>query len=510
MPAIGRIDTGALRASVDLVDYIESFIPLKRGSRGEKTARCPFHDEKTPSFTASKAKQFYHCFAGDTRVITSDGTRAIGELSGSEHKILTTGGVWTSALFSSYGVAPLRRVELTRNGVNKEVFATSGHRWFVRSLGEATTDGLHKGDRLACVYPQPTNIDLDPSGVCHGVAFGDGTMDRPTFDVPDSYLTGFLAGYITTNGHVADDGTVCLNCKDEASLSWVRDTCHKLGIGTYGVTTQSRFGCGAYPSGIHRIHLLRPAIQPRFILKPSMRERFVASSHLQARQWWVVQGVSETNRIEEVFCASVPGTHAFALEDNILTGNCFGCGAHGDVIDFAMQYQGLQFREAAIDVARFSGFELPTDDGLQEAEVLKSRREAIARKMEAAMAIHVGVLALSTIPGAKPRPKDIKPRLAAVRVVRKGLAAMFDVGGPRATKDCPYDGNIHAELTGLWRGFLNRTTERHHGRTIRAVRPEAGTFPLIPFEREVLAARRVLDWLTEAYPSDHEQQRKRR
>lgn len=188
---------------------------------------------------------------------------------------------------------------------------------------------------------------------------------------------------------------------------------------------------------------------------------------------------------------------------------CFGCGAHGDVIDFAMQYQGMGFRDAAIDIARFSGFELPTDDGLQEAEILKARREAIARKMEAAMALHVGVLALGTVPGDKPTPKDIKPTLAAVRVVRKAIPAMFDVSGPRETGDWPDDGNIHTELAGLWRGFLNRITERHHGRNIRAVRPEAGAFPLIPFEREVLAARRVIDWITETYPSDHERRRQR-
>jgi DNA primase len=50
-----------LLARVDIVEVIEARVPLKRAGR-DWTARCPFHDERTPSFTVSPAKQFYHCF----------------------------------------------------------------------------------------------------------------------------------------------------------------------------------------------------------------------------------------------------------------------------------------------------------------------------------------------------------------------------------------------------------------------------------------------------------------
>jgi DNA primase len=46
---------------VDIVDVIEKFVPLKR-SGANLSACCPFHEEKTPSFTVSQQKQFYHCF----------------------------------------------------------------------------------------------------------------------------------------------------------------------------------------------------------------------------------------------------------------------------------------------------------------------------------------------------------------------------------------------------------------------------------------------------------------
>ncbi|MBT8040506.1 MAG: DNA primase, partial [Gammaproteobacteria bacterium] len=50
-----------LLGRIDIVEIIERRVPLKKAGR-EFQARCPFHDEKTPSFTVSPQKQFYHCF----------------------------------------------------------------------------------------------------------------------------------------------------------------------------------------------------------------------------------------------------------------------------------------------------------------------------------------------------------------------------------------------------------------------------------------------------------------
>ncbi|HET6720239.1 MAG TPA: DNA primase [Rhodocyclaceae bacterium] len=50
-----------LLARIDVVDLIDSFVPLKKAG-ANFSACCPFHNEKTPSFTVSPSKQFYHCF----------------------------------------------------------------------------------------------------------------------------------------------------------------------------------------------------------------------------------------------------------------------------------------------------------------------------------------------------------------------------------------------------------------------------------------------------------------
>ena len=45
----------------DIVDVVDKRVPLKKQGNNY-TACCPFHQEKTPSFSVNQERQFYYCF----------------------------------------------------------------------------------------------------------------------------------------------------------------------------------------------------------------------------------------------------------------------------------------------------------------------------------------------------------------------------------------------------------------------------------------------------------------
>ena len=61
MPVYTKESLDTLRQRVDLVDVIASHVEMQRSGAYYK-ARCPFHDEKTPSFLVQRGDKHYHCF----------------------------------------------------------------------------------------------------------------------------------------------------------------------------------------------------------------------------------------------------------------------------------------------------------------------------------------------------------------------------------------------------------------------------------------------------------------
>ncbi|MEV6030126.1 DNA primase [Nonomuraea sp. NPDC052116] len=419
---IRDVDIALVRERSPIADVIGEHIQLRNAGGGNLKGLCPFHDEKSPSFNVTPERGMYFCLAAETRVITWEGVRSIAELAGGVHRILASDGMWVDAPFMSFGVQPLMKIVMSRNGQQKEIFATPEHRWFVRSgrrqdkRTEVITKDLKPRQRLVTVFPGSRIKRTTPSpfGVAHGITFGDGTRaatgsratldsvkdaqllkwfplsyvtegsdgasgnsrqllvhhlprffkELPPLDESVPYLYGWLAGYLAADGHVAKDGTIILNCADKATLEFVRTVCTRLGIGTYGITEQVRVGFpGREPSSLFRIHFVNEDLTEAFFLIDEHRLRFAGAAKAFARRGWVVKSVEETDRVEEVFCATVDHGHAFVLEDNILTGNCFGCSEGGDVITFVEKIEHLSFGEAVERLAQRAGITLQYEQG---------------------------------------------------------------------------------------------------------------------------------------------------
>ena len=328
----------------------------------------------------------YFCLAGETEVLTPQGAKPIRELVGKSTLLVpipkSGTGKWQEVEVRSFGVQPLMKLTLRRGRSLKDIYATAEHRWVTKAKTDCwqsftPTSRLQKGDvipscttRLFLASPSP--VTLSPFGIAHGFVYGDGILqqdqrparvvlhgekdkamlpyfalcpsreillpsgktgiyiynlprqwkERPPLSESRSYLGGWLAGYFAADGHVSKEGQATLYSADEKNVAFVRDVCSLIGVRTSPVVAKIRKGFNGYeplysiglsardlPEAfwLNNHHLER--IQQRIALKPNPRD-------------WLVESVELTDRVEEVFCAIVPGVEMFVLADNVVTGNC--------------------------------------------------------------------------------------------------------------------------------------------------------------------------------------------
>lgn len=324
-----------------------------------------------------------HCLSGETRVVTWGGIFAIKDLVGKSHKVLTEGGVWVEAPFKQYGRQELFKITLSLNGVTREVYATSEHRWFERSNQEPVcTKNLKPKHRLDAVVPSGKVPTPSLEGIRHGIIFGDGNVtpvghqiilhgpksklkrffggclmnpvtwhccnlegcervritnkgetwkELPSLDSDPSYLAGFIAGWVATDGCVTKTGIVLHN-KQKENLEWLRVACLRIGMAVHPTKKWYREGYGGF-SDIYGLSFVMSTFPRKMMLRGDKDFPEVKFDRLR----WTVVSVEPTNKIEEVYCAEVPGTHSFVLEHNLLTGNCFTCGFGGDLMDLVIE-----------------------------------------------------------------------------------------------------------------------------------------------------------------------------
>lgn len=380
---------------------------------------CPYHHEDTPSFIYNPKNLNFHCFRGDTRVITRQGTKEISEIVNENVEIINGNGEWETTCFKSYGVQKLMRLSLqTRQGKPKVIYCTDGHEWVQKrhhkSDVKVKTKDLKVGDFLRTQWLHYGN-HIEPSieGMRHGFVYGDGVLggaslkngyhfyarvwDKDKWDfcqrifnsfaknikdekcygvctlycnydakkIPPitsskEYIMGFLIGYYMADGNCTD-GTIQIASAKKDDLLKIRDLFTVIGIPSYMIGEQIRTN----KSNMGIIKLKEPHTMYNLrLIRSEIPDNFypvekspknIGFGHSYLS--FKVTNVEETDLEEEVFCC-VTSTHTFVLEDFLLTGNCFGCGVNVDIIDAFMQ-SGLTYIKACQMLFKEAGMDVP-------------------------------------------------------------------------------------------------------------------------------------------------------
>lgn len=141
-----------------------------------------------------------------------------------------------------------------------------------------------------------------------------------------AYLLGWLMGYFATDGSLDKKGCTISSVK-RRNLERVRDVCAVLGIHSSPITSTWRQGYLDHLGELFSVHLNAESLPDCFFIRSKHQETYkrfyenCADKHVGS---WRVQSVEETDRVEEVYCVTVPEAHLFALEDFLKVRNCGG------------------------------------------------------------------------------------------------------------------------------------------------------------------------------------------
>jgi len=162
----GYIDR--VREANDIVEYIGEVLKLRRAG-GDYAALCPFHDEKTPSFTVSPRKQIFYCF----------GCGVGGDVIAFAMRYDNLGfGAALEALAKRAGIPP----ERPATGAEQRAAAERQQLLEVNRLAqEAFAGWLRGGDEKALKYARHRGLEdamIDRFGLGYAPPAWDGLMRR--------------------------------------------------------------------------------------------------------------------------------------------------------------------------------------------------------------------------------------------------------------------------------------------------------------------------------------------
>src|ERR1700704_3310811 len=75
----------SLKQQADIVRIVGDYVKLKKAGAQNFSGLCPFHAEKTPSFSVHATRQFYHCFGAGSRGFVMKKARSDYDVSEKSH-----------------------------------------------------------------------------------------------------------------------------------------------------------------------------------------------------------------------------------------------------------------------------------------------------------------------------------------------------------------------------------------------------------------------------------------
>jgi hypothetical protein len=267
-------------------------------------------------------------------IYATEGHRWIGRTAGRPASVRSTSGLKRSSPFSltatftpgcDAGLTPdeagIRHGMMTGDGTVYDGYGV------LRLFGKKIELSRYFED-LAGYKPRYSSL---PSGCPALFMNGIGRLltrkSPPLQEESDEYLLGWLCGYFATDGNINEQGQARISCADRNILEETRSIAQRIGISCYGISETVRRGLGKENTSLYTIEFIVPTLPgASFFIRSDQRERYEAAWVEKKKKFlqvsWRVRSVEPTDRCEEVFCAVVPGTQAFVLEDNVLTGNC--------------------------------------------------------------------------------------------------------------------------------------------------------------------------------------------
>jgi hypothetical protein len=147
----------------------------------------------------------------------------------------------------------------------------------------------------------------------------------PALTESPSYLYGWLSGYFAANGSVDKEGKCTISSTKIENLEHVRDVLCVLGMPVNEIYYQDRISNSTGEQfRVYVLPLSDECLKEDFFIRPLHKER--ARINLTKKRKdvsWVVASLVNTGITTDVFCAVVPGSESFTLDNNVLTHNCY-------------------------------------------------------------------------------------------------------------------------------------------------------------------------------------------